>query len=300
MNVAEKNVENNVSELKVITSDAFTRQENSDEMEIDLVDVALMLLDRVHYIIFFLLLGAVLLNAFAFFFIAPKYESIARMYIVSASDDSVVDLTDLNIGTNLTADYEELIMSYPVLDQVIEKLGLNLEPTDEEAESDPDLIERRMGSDFDSEKLAKMIEISNPTDTRILDITVTSKDPELSRDIANTVVAVATDYLPRTMGTEEPNVAQDARAAVRKSSPSLVRFTLIGALIGMLLYCGYVIVRYMLDDTVHTAEDIEKYFGIVPLTSIPDIDMVNENHEKRKRQREKKLKRKKTIAQGDK
>lgn len=300
MNVAEKNVENNVSELKVITSDAFARQENSDEMEIDLVDVALMLLDRVHYIIFFLLLGAVLLNAFAFFFIAPKYESTARMYIVSASDDSVVDLTDLNIGTNLTADYEELIMSYPVLDQVIEKLGLDLEPTDEEAEADPDLIERRMGSDFDSEELAKMIEISNPTDTRILDITVTSKDPELSRDIANTVVAVATDYLPRTMGTEEPNVAQDARAAVRKSSPSLVRFTLIGALIGMLLYCGYVIVRYMLDDTVHTAEDIEKYFGIVPLTSIPDIDMVNENHEKRKRQREKKLKRKKMIAQGDK
>lgn len=278
MNVVEKNVADNTSELKVITSDAFARQENSDEMEIDLVDLGLMLLDRVQYIIFFLLLGAVLLNAFAFFFIAPKYESTARMYIVSASDDSVVDLTDLNIGTNLTADYEELIMSYPVLDQVIERMELEI----------------------DSTELAKMIAISNPADTRILNVTVTSEDPELSRDIANTVVAVAIDYLPKTMGTEEPNIAQEARAALHKSSPSLFRFTLIGALLGALLYCGYVIVRYMLDDTVHTAEDIEKYFGIVPLTSIPDISMVNENHEKQKRQREKKMKRKKLTTRGDK
>lgn len=271
MNVVEKRAENDATELKVITSDAFGRQENSDEMEIDLVDLALMLLDRVHYIIFFLLLGAVMLNAFAYFFIAPKYESMARMYIVSASDDSVVDLTDLNIGTNLTADYEELIMSYPVLDQVIEKMDL----------------------DIDFTALSKMITITNPSDTRILNVTVSSEDPELSRDIANTVVAVAIDYLPRTMGTDEPNIAQEARTALRKSSPSLFKFTLIGALLGALLYCGCVIVRYMLDDTVHTAEDIEKYFGIVPLTSIPDISMVNENHEKRKKKRAKEMKKKK-------
>ncbi len=277
MNVVEKKVENETAELKVITSDAFQRQENSDEMEIDLVDLSLMLLDRVHYIIFFLLLGALLLNAYAYFFIAPKYESTARMYIVSASDDSVVDLTDLNIGTSLTADYEELIMSYPVLDQVIEKTGL----------------------DVDSTELSKMISITNPTDTRILNVTVTSEDPELSRDIANTVVAVAIDYLPKTMGMEEPNIAQEARAALHKSSPSLFRFTLIGALLGALLYCGFVIVRYMLDDTVHTAEDVEKYFGIVPLTSIPDIKAVNENHDKQEKKRRRKNKTKKMKSQGE-
>lgn len=265
-NIAEKRVDNEASEVKVITSDAFIRQDSADEMEIDLVDIGLMLLDRVHYIIMFLLLGAVCLNAFAYFFITPTYESMARMYIVSASDDSVVDLTDLNIGTSLTADYEELILSYPVLDEVIDKMGLE---------------------DIDYVALSKMISISNPADTRILNITVTSDSPELSRDIANTVVAVAIDYLPKTMGTEEPNIAQEARVPLRKSGPSLFRFTLIGALLGALLYSGFVVVRYMMDDTVHTAEDLEKYFGLVPLTSIPDIAMVNENHEKRKKQRQK-------------
>ncbi len=265
-NVAEKRLENEPAEVKVVTSDAFVRQDNSDEMEIDLVDLGLMLLDRVHYIVLFLLLGAVLLNAFAYFFITPTYESTARMYIVSASDDSVVDLTDLNIGTSLTADYEELILSYPVLDEVIEKMGLE---------------------DIDYEGLAEMIAIANPSDTRILNVTVTSDSPELSRDIANTVVAVAIDYLPKTMGTDEPNIAQEARVPLRKSAPSLFTYTLVGAVLGALLYCAFVVVRYMLDDTVHTTEDIEKYFGIVPLTSIPDIDMVNESHERRKKKREK-------------
>lgn len=57
--------------------------------------------------------------------IAPTYTSVAKMYIVSASDDSVVDLTDLNIGKALTLDYEDLMLSYPVLDQVIEQLDLD-------------------------------------------------------------------------------------------------------------------------------------------------------------------------------
>ena len=52
------------------------------------------------------------------------------MYVVSASNDSVVDLTDLNIGTSLTSDYEQLMLSYPVLDQVISDLGLDMETED--------------------------------------------------------------------------------------------------------------------------------------------------------------------------
>ena len=182
--------------------------------------------------------------------------------MVSASDDSVVDLTALNIGTSLTADYGQLIMSYPVLDQVAERMGGSIGSAN--------------------------ISISNPSGTRILDVTVSSDDPELSRDVANTVVAVSIDYLPKTMGTEEPNIAQEARAATSKSGPNLSRYTLMGALLGALLFCGYLIVRYMLDDTVRTAEDIEIYFGVVPLTSIPDIAIVNENHEKRMKQQQKK------------
>ena len=172
----------------------------------------------------------------------------------------MVDLTDLNIGTSLTADYEELMLSYPVLDQVIEKLDL----------------------DFTSAELARMISIENPTDTRILAIRVTTASPELSRDIANAMVTVSVNYLPRTMGTEQPNIAQEARAALKKSAPSYIKYTIMGALLGVILCCAYFTVKYLMDDTIHTAEDMEKYFGVTPLTTIPDVLSVEEEKPRKK------------------
>lgn len=224
--------------------------QNDNEQEIDLIDLGYALIEKWHYILFAFLLGAVLLNAYAYFCVKPTYQSTSKLYVVSASSDSVVDLSDLNLGTSLTSDYEELMLSYPVLDQVINKLGL----------------------DMDSDELAEMIVLENPSDTRVLAITVTSTDPEEAKNIANTLADIAVEYLPETMSTYAPNIAQEARLADEKAGPSYTKYTLIGALIGAIIYCLIVIVQYLLDDTIHTASDMEKYFGIVPLASIPESE----------------------------
>ena len=209
------------------------------EAEIDLIDLAWALLDKIHYIVLCFLIGAVIMNAYSYFLVRPTYKSTAKMYVVSASKNSVVDLDALNIGTSLTADYEQLMLSYPVLEQVINKLNL----------------------DMDSDTLAKMITLENPTDTRILNINVVSTDPKSARDIANTLMEVSVDYLPKTMSTNAPNVAQKAKLADHKDGPSYKKYTMIGALAGAFLYCMYLVVKYLMDDTIHTADDMEKYFG---------------------------------------
>ena len=69
-----------------------------------------------------------------------------------------------------------------------------------------------------------------------------------------------------------------------------MKYTMIGALLGLILMAGLLIVQYLMDDTVHTAEDMEKYFGLVPLTTIPESDRVMEIDEEvstRKRGRKK-------------
>lgn len=238
---------------------------NNEEIEIDLLDLCYLMLDKLHHIILCLLAGSVLFNAYAYFMVDPTYESTSKLYVVSSADDSVVDLSDLNIGTSLTSDYEELILSYPVLNKVIDKMNLNLT----------------------SEELAKKIAIVNPDDTRILRITVTTTDPVLSKNIANTVAEVATEYLPETMSTVAPNIAQVAKVADRKANPSYTKYTMIGALLGMLLCCGCITVEYLLDDTIRSGEDMEKYFNMVPLTVIPqsdefsDYDMVAKKDKKK-------------------
>lgn len=233
-----------------------------EETEIDLIDLAWALLDKIHYIVLCFLIGAVIMNAYSYFLVRPTYKSTAKMNVVSASKNSVVDLDALNIGTSLTADYEQLMLSYPVLEQVINKLNL----------------------DMDSDTLAKMITLENPTDTRILNINVVSTDPKSARDIANTLMDVSVDYLPKTMSTNAPNVAQKAKLADHKDGPSYTKYTVIGALAGAFLYCMYLVVKYLMDDTIHTADDMEKYFDIVPLAVIPDVsELASEKQQKKEK-----------------
>lgn len=105
------------------------------------------------------------------------------MYVVSASNNSIVNLTDLQIGTQLTADYQELLLSRPLLESVIDNLDLEMTPSALEGE----------------------ISVSNTSGTRIMTITVTDADPEQAADIANEVIRQAKIYLPKIMETETPN-----------------------------------------------------------------------------------------------
>ena len=128
---------------------------------------------------------------------------------------------------------------------------------------------------------------------RILEITATSTDPQMAMDLAETMAEEAIDYLPDTMSTLAPNLAQHAKLPESKVAPSYTKFTMIGALLGLLICAAFFIVKYLMDDTIHTADDMEKYFGLVPLTTIPDSDQVIDLDEEQHRRRGRKRGRKK-------
>ena len=158
----------NVGNTKSLNPKALLafEEEETKETEIDLVDMFFALFDKLHIIILCTLVGALLLNAFSYFFIRPTYQSTSKIYVVSASKDSVIDFSDINVGTSLTLDYEQLILSYPVLSKVSDSLSLN----------------------YTMKDLQSMIAIENPSATRILNITVTSTDPKEAMDIAKQVL----------------------------------------------------------------------------------------------------------------
>lgn len=221
---------------------------DEDEIEIDLLELFYMIKQKLVFIILFLLIGSGIAFSATYFGIKPTYQSTAKIYVVSASKNSVLDLTGLNMGSSLAADYEQLILSDTVLNNVIKKLDL----------------------DMDAKELAGKIELNNPSDTRILEITATTTDAVLSKDIANKVVDVSLKYLPKTMSANPPNIAQRAKLMPEKVGPGYVKNTLIGGMAAAFLYCVYLVIRFLMDDTIKTPEDMEKYFGMLPLTTIPE------------------------------
>ena len=68
-----------------------------------------------------------------------------------------------------------------------------------------------------------------------------------------------------------------------KASPNVSVWTFIGGMLGVLLICFIVIVRYLLDDTIKSSEDVEKYLGLSTLALIP----IAENGEKAKTNKKK-------------
>lgn len=220
------------------------------EDEIDLVELFYLLWGHVLQIIACVIVGGAAAFVCTYFFITPMYQATAKMYMVSASSSSIVNLSDLQLGTQLTPDYQELLLSRPLLEDVIDTLELDVLP----------------------EVLSESISIDNPEGTRILSITVTSFDPQLAADIANAIVERAVLYLPRIMETPSPNIYEDAIVPTQKSSPSYVRNTLLGAMLVAMIYCGFLVVRYLMDDSFTTPEDINRYFGVQPLAVVPEGD----------------------------
>ena len=248
-------------------TDIEIRDRRDEEIEIDLLELLMYFMDRIKWIIGAFLLGALIAGLATHFLITPKYTATSKMYMVSSSTQSVVDLTDLNIGQSISADYVELLKTRPIIEGVIQEQMLS----------------------YSYNQLVGMISLSVIDNTRIIKIDVTSTDKKEAMNIANALAEKGVSELPKLMETPEPHIAEYAIVPVNKSSPSLTKNTMIGALLGMLLVLALFTVQFLLDDTYKTAEDIEKDFGVMPLTVIPEGNiegLVNdEKPEKRSRLR---------------
>ena len=219
-----------------------------EELEIDLLELFGHYFDKIWWIVGGFLICALAAGLITHFAITPKYTATAKMYMVSSSSQSVVDLTDLNIGQSISGDYVELLKTRPIIEGVIEDLDL----------------------DYKYNELVDMINLSVVNTTRIIQIDVTSTDPKEAMNIANALAKKGVRELPKVMETPEPHIAEYAIVPINKSSPSLTKNTMIGGLLGLLLMLAIFTIQFLMDDTFKTAEDIEKEFGVIPLTVIPE------------------------------
>lgn len=236
----------NEKELQRVDQRFEGNVEASQEIEIDLMELFFRLIENSKKIIAGALVGMFVFAAYSFLLATPMYEATCKIYVLSTSD-SAINLSDLQIGSQLTADYQEVFDTWEVHEQVLQNLNL----------------------DYTYEELEEMIGISNPSDTRILEITITNDDPAEAAAMANEYAAVASRYISDTMVTDEPTVLSEALQPTEPVSPRKVFNTALGFLLGALVMCAIVTVQFILDDKIKTAEDIRKYTGMPTLAVVP-------------------------------
>ena len=92
-------------------------------------------------------------------------------------------------------------------------------------------------------------------------------------NIANQMAKTTKVQLPKVMESPSPTIVEEAVLPTQKSAPSMKRNVLIGALLMIVLVAGVLTVIYLMDDTIKTSEDVEKMFGVMPLSVIPDVQI---------------------------
>lgn len=239
-------------------------QRNNDVIEIDLLELFHVLLGQIGLIIsvgiFTALVGFVLSK----FVLSPVYESTTKIYILNKTETASVTYSDVQMGTQLTKDYAQLISSRYVLEEVIQMLSL----------------------DAEYEDMLNKVSVDTPTDTRIVSITVKDHDPVQAMKIANCIRETASEHIQNVMDIEAVNVVETANMPTEKAGPKCSVWTLIGGIAGAALICVIVLVRYLLDDTIKSSEDVEKYLGLSTLALIPmaadDNNRSSKNGKKKK------------------
>ena len=228
------------------------KNQDNQTVEIDVLSLVKTLWRRKFLIVVTAFVMAIVALGYSTFIIKPNYTSTTRIYVVNrqANENSTLTNQDLQAGTYLVKDYKEIILSQDVLAKVIDDLKLNVQPS----------------------ALAKKINVTVPTDTRIVSIAVSDGDAKEAARIANSLRQIAAEKIIAVTKVSDVTTLEEAEVPNSPSSPNIRRNTLIGFLAGGFLISVVILVVEVLDDRVKKPEDVEEPLGITLLGVVPNMN----------------------------
>ena len=230
---------------------------------IDLVELFYFLLSKLHFIVLGMLLGGLLLGVYASSNVVPIYTATSKLYIMGQTGNNII--YDLQIGSVLTMDYQEVFKTWEVHQMVNEQLGL----------------------DYSYSQLQSMLTVENPEDTRVLYITIRNTDAQQAADIANAYATAAKKFITQTMATDEPSTFSIALVPSVAGGTSVTGYVTRGILLGTALAGGILVLIFLLDNRPKSPEDILRYANIPTLAVIPKHPELSGDKKHKKRNKRK-------------
>jgi capsular polysaccharide biosynthesis protein len=180
----------------------------------------------------------------------PVYESKSSVYILSGKSD----LTEQSylVNDKLVKDCAEIIRSKSVTRSVIQTLHL---------------------TNITTEELASKIDIKSKNDTRVIEISVRSSDPEKAKMLTEEVSNVFLKKISHLLNAETIEVLDEAEVPYTPVKPRPVINIVIGTFVGLTTAICLVILTDYMNNTINTLEDVETQSGLVVLGIIPSLNI---------------------------
>lgn len=249
--------------------------ENEKSMEIDLREIFYLLLSRLPFILLLTVIGTIVGFAYAKLVMPVLYTSSISIYVNNANENAVVEqdraqAADIQASKALASTYIVILNDDIVYDKVSEMLFEEYDIRD---------LEKVFNVSYkDSEpyisagQIRSRVNISSVNDTEVIQITSTTENASLSAAICSDIAAIAPDLLTRVTKAGSVESIGSAKVPSGPSAPNVKKVTALGLLMGMVISIAIVIISFLLDTRIKSAEDFKKRFSDVPvLAEIPDL-----------------------------
>ena len=193
-----------------------------------------------------------------YFVLEPEYTATTSFYVMAPVDEEAGDDNNsiITYYEKLALDYSEIATSRSITSEVAN--NLNLKDGLNEYE----------------------IKVAPAEETRVMELTVTGKDSELVKDIADEMVKVFAETVKRVIGAENVNVID--YAYVVRSGPMRAQNTILIALAGAILTIGIIVLKEFMDTTFRTAEEVEEMLDLPVLAQVNRIKSTQQKNKKKK------------------
>jgi succinoglycan biosynthesis transport protein ExoP len=222
-----------------------------ESYEIDLKDLIFLVLRKWYIVAIGVILAATVAGLVSMFYITPVYQAKTSLFLGKEKDSlGSLDLGMLQVNNQLVVDYQELIRSRLITEDVINMFQLDMTLDDFE----------------------KRVDVLTVKDSRVFTIQFRSSDPQLASDVVNRLATVLIDKASTIIDVKNIQVIDTAIPPKEPISPSVPKNTLIAAMLGLMASLGLIVLLEMLDNTYKKAEDVEKKLSLHLLGIIPKFE----------------------------
>lgn len=207
-----------------------------------------------------MIICAVSALAFTIFLIPKSYTTSGKIIVVkqfdSQSTSDSLSYSDLQLSEKLVDTYSEIIKSEIISDTVTKNLNL----------------------DISNAEYNNMLTVGSSNSTEVIQITIESRDANLSAKMVNEIIEVFINKIDSIMSVNNVSVLNNAKVPDKASSPSILTNTVIGFVLGILISSAIILLKVMFDTKIKSEAEIKEIFTYPIIGKIPKI-ITNEKGE---------------------
>lgn len=221
-----------------------------NEKEILIVDLLYMMFrNKVLIAVLAVVMG---LSSFLYssYAVEPTYVAKGTLYVTIDNNYSVqsnVNINDIMAAQELTNTYIEILSSNTFFRTISAETGLG----------------------YSYKDLKRMVAYGAKDESEIIQLTVTSFDPEESAIIADTILRNAQSEISRIVVGGSAKIIDYPEVPAGPSSPNIPKNCMVAILLGIIIGCAINFVKEYFDDSIKNIGSLAEKFNIPVLAEIP-------------------------------